>query len=67
MENTPKYIAGVTSKAWSTAYHNYSTTLKELRAMIGASWIFYQQLIECKFTLVTDHLLLRKMLETPSP
>jgi predicted aspartyl protease len=67
LENAPKYIAGVTSKAWSPAYHNYSTTLKELRAMIGASRTFYQQLIGCKFTLVTDHLPLKKMLETPSP
>jgi hypothetical protein len=45
IENTPKYIAGVTSKAWSAAYRDYSTILKELRAMVEASQAFYQQAI----------------------
>jgi hypothetical protein len=42
IENAPKYIARVTSKAWNAAYYNYSTTLQELRAMVGASLTFYQ-------------------------
>jgi hypothetical protein len=66
VDNTPKYITSITGKAWATAYHSHSTTLKQLRAMIGASGTFYQWLIRCKFTLITDYLLLKNILEAPS-
>jgi hypothetical protein len=64
VENTAKYIARVINRVWRTIYYSYSRLLKELRARIKASQKFYQQLIGYKFTLITDHIPLKKMLET---
>jgi hypothetical protein len=37
IENISKYITGVINKTWSIEYYNYSTILKELKAIVGAS------------------------------
>jgi hypothetical protein len=64
VENVPKYIVGVTSRVWSISYHNYYAILKELKTKVVANKTLYQYLIGYKFTLLTDHLPLKKILET---